>query len=276
MLRKIFLMALLTVIFVVVTIIAVLHPEKFFLSPVGNFRSLDSLKKEVGVNIQGLDNLNISGSKICRLDLLKEKLSFVKAPVYIVDSLGDEHGFVYGYPDVFLGYGRGASSSLGLCDKVKFSIRRLCITGTIARRFDLRTSEAVEAAKYGFHYIALPFPKSNQLALGYLKTLYETVSKIPGNSWIHVHCANGKGRTTVAMVAIDIIKNAPDVSLEDIIQRHKQMGSEDLNDISVRQDGTYTEAELKQRKQLIKDFYEYIASLKKQDITDVSYQGSKY
>lgn len=268
---KIFLTTSLTVIFVVVVIIAVLHPEKFFLSPVGNFRSVVSLKKEARVNIRGLDKLNISGSKICRLDLLKEKLSFVNAPVYIVDSLGDEHSFVYGYPDVFLGYGRGKGSSLGLCDKVKFSIRRLCITGTIVRRFDLRTSEAIEAAKYGFHYRALPFPKSNQLTLGYLKILYEALSEIPENSWIHVHCANGKGRTTVVMVAMDIIKNAPDVSLEDIIQRHKRMGSEDLNDISVRQNGTYTEAELKQRRQLIKDFYEYISSLKIQNITQVKY-----
>lgn len=50
------------------------------------------------------------------------------------------------------------------------------------------------------------------------------VQQMPGNAWLHVHCKGGKGRTTTAMAMYDMLHNAQDVPVEDIIHRHKVLG----------------------------------------------------
>ena len=47
------------------------------------------------------------------------------------------------------------------------------------------------------------------------------VRALPENSWAHLHCEAGLGRTTTFMVLYDILRNAGQVSLEDIVRRQK-------------------------------------------------------
>ncbi len=39
------------------------------------------------------------------------------------------------------------------------------------------------------------------------------------NTWIHLHCRGGKGRSTTFFAMYDMLKNAGTVSFDDIIQR---------------------------------------------------------
>jgi hypothetical protein len=47
--------------------------------------------------------------------------------------------------------------------------------------------------------------------------------------WLHFHCHAGDGRTTTFMVMYDMIKNAKDVGMDDIIERQYLIGGIDLS-----------------------------------------------
>jgi len=49
------------------------------------------------------------------------------------------------------------------------------------------------------------------------------VRALPENAWAHFHCEAGLGRTTTFMVLYDMLRNASRVSLEDIVQRQKNL-----------------------------------------------------
>ncbi len=45
------------------------------------------------------------------------------------------------------------------------------------------------------------------------------INTLPANTWVHIHCRNGEGRTTTFMTMYDMLRNADKVSLENIIKR---------------------------------------------------------
>ena len=49
----------------------------------------------------------------------------------------------------------------------------------------------------------------------------------PG-TWLHFHCRGGDGRTTTFFVRHDIMHNAPEVSVEDILKRQHLLGGSEL------------------------------------------------
>jgi hypothetical protein len=50
----------------------------------------------------------------------------------------------------------------------------------------------------------------------------------PADSWLHVHCAAGDGRTTQALVIFDLLENATTVSLKDVVERQHELGQTDV------------------------------------------------
>jgi hypothetical protein len=64
------------------------------------------------------------------------------------------------------------------------------------------------------------------------------------------------------LVMLDIMKNAPTVSLHDIVKRQHLLGSEDLLNTTVWARGTYTKKQLEQRRDFITQFYEFVCQRK--------------
>ena len=60
----------------------------------------------------------------------------------------------------------------------------------------------------------------------------------------------------------DMFKNASLVSINDIVQRHYLLGSENLFDTKVWKNGTYDQNKLEARKMFIEDFYEFVCQRK--------------
>jgi hypothetical protein len=50
------------------------------------------------------------------------------------------------------------------------------------------------------------------------------VRALPENGWAHFHCEAGRGRTTTFMVMYDMLRNATQVSLDDIVRRQRLIG----------------------------------------------------
>jgi hypothetical protein len=61
---------------------------------------------------------------------------------------------------------------------------------------------------------------------------------------------------------LDIMKNAPQVAMEDIIKRQHLLGSEDLFDVVPWARGSYSSEMLTNRKKFIEAFYTFICQRK--------------
>lgn len=213
------------------------------------FRTSQDEMPAAEVNLTGLDTLNLSGSnKIVFRDLYK-KLEKTSLPVYIVDLSCESPGYIneftadfFGYPDSFT---------------PKHYIRRLFILGRVSiDESDLRPESHV-AAQYKFNYHHLPLREFIIPPNDFVEQFVSIIDSIPTQAWIHTYCQSGRGRTSLAMVMVDILKNSTQVSCQDIIKRQYLLGSQDLADTHLRPNGTYTQQMLNDRKKFIFSFCEY-------------------
>ncbi|HUX78346.1 MAG TPA: hypothetical protein VMW10_01160 [Alphaproteobacteria bacterium] len=222
----------------------------------GGFRTTqDSIASTQQVNLTGLQELQASGSALIRFSVLEKKLLPFQGPKIIVDGMAEFHGFLKGIPSTFFAYQRKSPN-------LKHIFRRWIFTQSKSVRPDLVTPEAEEAKKYGFNYIKLNIGSKSIPADKHIDDIIDFYEGLPQNAWVHFHCAHGKGRTTILLVLLDIVKNAPKVSLEDIIRRHHLLGSEDLMITDVWERGTYSKEQLEERKEFVKKFYAFICQKK--------------
>ncbi len=54
---------------------------------------------------------------------------------------------------------------------------------------------------------------------------------IPDNTWLYFHCRAGRGRTTTFMSMYDMMKNAKQVTFDEIMDRQLALGGADLRDL---------------------------------------------
>lgn len=226
-----------------------------------HFRSMqDKVSFSQDVNVTGLQDLRASGGTSVRFLDLKRRLSHIKGPIIIVDGMAEFHGYIYGIPTTFFGYQREGSPNF------KQLLRRLIVTGTTSVRPELVTSESVEAKKQGFDYrkvnVGSKFIETDEN----IDDIVDFYDHLPEGAWLHFHCAHGKGRTSILLVMLDIMKNAPTVPLKDIVNRQYLLGSEDLFDTTVWKNGTYTQKDLEARKNFIEMFYQFICQRKSRGI----------
>lgn len=221
-----------------------------------NFRTTqDTIWSRQSVNLTGLRELNASGGTSIRFPDLKRRLSHAEGPKVIIDGINEYHGYVKGIPSTFFAY---QSSH----PHWKYYIRRLVFTGTTDVRPDLVISEAEEAQKNGFAYVNIKVGSKFITAPETIDELVRVFDGLPKNAWVHFHCHYGKGRTSMMLVMYDIMKNAPQVSLAEIVKRQHLLGSEDLLNTIVWKKGSYTKEQLNQRATFITNFYNFICQRK--------------
>jgi len=222
-----------------------------------NFRAMqDTILTTQQVDLTGLRDLQASGGTSVRFTDLQRRLQHTKGPKIIVDGMAEFHGYIYGLPTTFFGYQREKSPEL------KHLIRRWIITGTTKILPELVTPEAEEAKKYGFEY------KKVNIGSKFIETdenidqILNFFDNLPPEAWLHFHCAHGKGRTSILLVMLDTLKNAPKVALKDIVQRQYFLGSEDLFNTEIWKNGTYDNKKLKARKKFVEEFYAFVCQRK--------------
>jgi protein tyrosine phosphatase (PTP) superfamily phosphohydrolase (DUF442 family) len=209
---------------------------------------------------EGLDDLHISGSARPTKNGLQLALSSIDMPVYIMDFFAKNHYYIDGLPEDWLGYKR---SRLGVNAKrgsFRGKIHRLIYTGKLQHDASDTQTEQEMVADLGLKYVlvdqvrkALPSPEQ-------VDEFIQIVDTLPNPVWVHFHCSAGRGRTTIAMVMYDILKNGKKVSVEDIVMRHHLQGSENLFNTVVWPNGRYTKEMLEERKQFIIAFHKYVNS----------------
>ncbi|MBY0500539.1 MAG: hypothetical protein K2P93_00870 [Alphaproteobacteria bacterium] len=220
------------------------------------FRTMqDELPSSEKFDITGLRELQASGGPIVDFSDLKKKLSHVQKNIIIADGLWEFHGYIYNIPATYFGYQRATPD-------LRYPLRRLLFTGTTEARRELVIPESEVAQQYGFHYINIKIDSKVRTPDKAVDEFVHFIDNLPENTWIHFHCRHGKGRTSMMLIMLDIMKNAPQVALDDIVKRQRLLGSEDLFDTRDWKKGTYTSETLERRKEFIKQFYEFICQRK--------------
>jgi protein-tyrosine phosphatase len=116
----------------------------------------------------------------------------------------------------------------------------------------VETEEAL-CHSMGVEYIRIPVPDDKPPPIEEIDRFVNLVEHLDQNTWLHIHCAAGDGRTTTFMAFFDMMHNARDVSFDDIIERQYLIGGFQL------MGGMSTEPwkipyEI-QRRKVIQDFY---------------------
>ncbi|MGL4739948.1 MAG: fused DSP-PTPase phosphatase/NAD kinase-like protein [Sarcina sp.] len=222
-----------------------------------NFRSTKLSVKSLCVNKKGLENLNISGSQQYSQDnlkLLKEKLP--KKNLYFIDLRQESHGFINGLPISWEANGNKANMGLSREQVIELNNKQLN---------DIRKNEPIKIDNKEItpnevideqgliernkdHYIRVTVTDTKLPAPEMVDFFVESVHKLPKNAWLHFHCKEGIGRTTTFMTMYDMMKNAKDVPMQDIIDRQIKMANLEKDEASL---------ESSSREELYKYFYEY-------------------
>ncbi|MBA3812875.1 MAG: hypothetical protein H0X26_00040 [Alphaproteobacteria bacterium] len=221
------------------------------------FRTMQNkIASTESVDLTGLDKLSASGGPIMDFPTLKNKLGFVTKPIIIVDSMKEHHGYINDIPITFFGYHRKKPD-------LRYFLRRLFFTGTSQSQHELIVQEREVAQKYGFGYANIRIDSKCVTPDARVEEFVTYFDQAPENVWFHFHCRHGKGRTSIALVMYDIMKNAPEVSLEDIVRRQYLLGSVNLSDVAAwRKNSTYPSQALERRKKFIQQFYAFICQRK--------------
>lgn len=215
----------------------------------------DQLKEAATIDLSGLDTLYASGSGPPLFEELHQKLSFVNGKKVICDLKEEEHFYFKGIPTPFFGFHSRHP-------QMREIFRRFLYARAYTLPKDKLRGEAEEAKAYGFEYVKLPIGSRAGTPSKHVDQFVAFIDNLPQGTWVHFHCHRGKGRTSMALVMLDIMRNAPKVSLEDIRKRQHLLGSVDLFDLSYWTNGTYSKEMLEKRKQFIEDFYTFICQRK--------------
>lgn len=220
------------------------------------FRTMqDVLPSSERFDITGLRELQASGGPIVDFSDLQKKLSHVKKNIIIADGLWEFHGYINNIPATYFGYQRATPD-------LRYPVRRLLFTGTTEAHRELVVPESEVAKQHGFDYINIKIDSKVRTPDKAVDEFVSFIDTLPENTWIHFHCRHGKGRTSMMLIMLDIMKNAPQVALNDIVKRQRLLGSEDLFDTRDWKKGTYTSETLERRKEFIKQFYDFICQRK--------------
>ena len=217
-----------------------------------NFRTTDDLVKAANgpgaPSVAGLARLRASGSAEFTAENLKTVLAKLPAPVTIFDLRQEDHGFINGEAvswyatDNWANVGKDAKT-IAASEKGRLGA---CAVGSDVAISDDRGVKgegkasvehvAVQSAQTerklvkdaGARYVRIPVADHCRPTDEAVDQFIFAVRQLPADGWAHFHCRAGKGRTTTFLALYDMLRNAREVSLRDILDRQALIVGEHL------------------------------------------------
>jgi len=261
-----------------------------------NFRTMtDNWHRQAGPTPPsrvGLDTLNASGSAQFCKNQLKQMVSSRKVtlPMTIVDLRQESHGFfrisqpLAGESTIAVGwYAERDWMNIGK-DLVSIDADENFRLNSSLLDPDLKVNEIKSDTKEGGICTAQPYPvqmtgwfTEQQIATGvgagYIRlpstdhvrprdgevdqfVAFDTTLSL--GTWLHFHCRGGDGRTTTFLAMHDIINNAPQVSVDDILLRQYLLGGINLDDTQPGDPTSFKYPFAVERADFMRDFYTYV------------------
>lgn len=230
-----------------------------------NFRKtsdLSILKDSKGLNLKGLDKLNISGSSqfsASNLPLMIKAIG-TTMPIVDFDLRQESHGFINEYAvswsDVKNNANAGLSKGQVLLDEAKkLSSIKLNEPVTFYKHPEIKIkaekvqNESTLAKANNLGYVRITVRDGGIPTDDMVDFFIETVKFQSPNSWLHFHCKQGIGRTSTFMIMYDMMKNYKSCTADDIIKR--QLALADFKDSTVNSFNN------NERLSFLTSFYEY-------------------
>lgn len=202
-------------------------------------KSSDKIETEGKMpNLTGLKELKESGSAQFtpgNIGMVKKAIESDK--IAVVDLRQESHGFINDFA-VSWKNDEGNKANKGLTRKqvIKEEKKRLKSVkkGKSIKIKDKTVvpkkvqSEEELVRENGMEYIRIPVTDTERPEDDMVDYFVKTVTELPEDTWLHFHCKAGIGRTTTFMAMYDMMKNAKQVSLEDIMDRQVLMGGKSL------------------------------------------------
>jgi protein-tyrosine phosphatase len=206
----------------------------------------DPLKVKAGVaaNTAGLAQLHASGSAEFTADTLKAMLAKLPGKVTIFDLRQEDHGFINGIAVSWYATNNWANvgkspkevstdekqklNSCGVGSEITLSndaaIKDPSATATTehVKVQEVLTEKKLIAAN-GASYVRIPVSDHCRPTDEAVDQFVRSVHMLPADGWAHFHCRAGKGRTTTFLVLYDMLRNAREVALQDIVNRQSAL-----------------------------------------------------
>lgn len=214
------------------------------------FRRTDFPSSAFPVSLEGIDKLNVSASAQFTEESFQEMLKNIsKKEVTVIDLRRECHGFVNGYPVAWklkipvnhqeYEYNQELSAD-EIEEKESQFLNDLSsnkeFIGTVNSEPNVKViaesvlNERQIVEKAGANYLRLPVSDHTWPSDEQVDQFINLVKNLPEGSWLHMHCAGGKGRTTTFLCMLDMIHNSRILGPFEIIKRQESLGGSNLWD----------------------------------------------
>ena len=232
------------------------------------------------IDLHGFAELKLSASAQFSASALPYILQHAKGTVYIIDLRQEPHGFINGKAFTRFSYRNQINIDksskqidleehnllLKLASYKHISLHKIKKTGgghfQSVKKFAIKIkkieSEQAVVQRHGAKYKRFYVLDRCKPCDTQVDEFIDFVRSLPKDVWLHFHCRAGKGRTTTFMVMYDMIRNAKQVSFEDILSRNIELGGSILDDIPSAKESKWTTEPAINRYKFIQKFYDYV------------------
>ena len=248
------------------------------------FRDLTTIATVYKGSILGLDELYVSGSEEPSekgwrdiATYLKKRRPKIEKPVVVLDLRQESHGYLNGraitlvtnYNWINLGK-TNEQSTLDQENWLSSLKTKRLVTGILSvsqyrdkdyfhgKSMPVSSvkNEEYYVAKQGFEYYRIFISDHRTPLDSEVDAFLNIVKNKPKNTWFHVHCRGGKGRTSTILALFDMLKNADKVSFHEIIDRQASI-SPYYNLVEIYRADPELTPYYAERAAFLRQFYEY-------------------
>lgn len=262
----------------------IVQDSKTQFSPVTRFRDASLIAEVYSGNTRGIKGFHLSGSEQPSekgwgmiADYIAKKRNSDAQKVIVVDLRQESHGYLNGraitlvnsYNWINLGKTNTQSaldqeSWLAALRGKKIVAGVLTVPQYVAKEYSQGKSMVVSTIKNeeyyinkkGFDYYRIFISDHRAPLDSEVDALVALIKNNPEDTWYHVHCRGGKGRTTTFFAMYDMLKNADKVSFEEIIARQASI-SPFYNLMVTNREVPELTPYYEQRLQFLINFYEF-------------------
>lgn len=225
-----------------------------------NFRATNQLANmdKAKINVRGLATLTASASgqlDEAEFKALRKQIK-TSRPILVIDLRQETHGIINGRPVYVKSPEATVQADIKALEESIFTnSKKKGATATFHQReLKSRTREVIKVLKTeeevcascGLQYLRIPIVDHKVPSTAQIDLFVELVDQLE-NTWIHVHCRKGLGRSTTFMSIYDILKNGHVASLNEILRRQRALGGAHLT-----HEKSYGE-----HHRLLKEFYQF-------------------
>lgn len=222
-------------------------------------------------SMKGFAELNASGSSQFSEKSLQAILNKIpNSNIIIVDLREESHGFMNGMAISWYAERNWANNDKGLTqivadennklkellhEKIAFMDLNKNIIIPVPIWVNNTATESQLSKSKGLGYLRIPVRDHLKPSDHEVDSFIRFVMSLPKDAWLHFHCSAGEGRTTTFLAMYDMMRNANDVTMEDIFKRQWLLGG--INFLEVSAHETWKTPYTNERTQFLKQFCMY-------------------